>query len=169
MTFEVFQALDQCKSFATMDDHLKQMLSAMPNLRGQEDGARRVLSGLVDRGLLQSADQILDGFSSEPGRRLAPLGPVFVLAEDRPEGLARIIDSLIKSDDPGIDSLPIVVLDGSRSQASREANRRVVELIADAVRGQQPSAGTYGSNAVTASDGSNAGGRRVALSLDQTL
>ncbi len=54
-------------------------------------------------------------------------------------------------------------------RAAIEANRRVVELIADAVRGQQPSAGTYGSNAVTASDGSNAGGRRVALSLDQTL
>ncbi len=127
MTFEVFQALDQCKSFATMDDHLKQMLSAMPNLRGQEDGVRRVLTGLVERGLLQSAEQILEGFSSEPGRRLAPLGPVFVLAEDRPEGLARVIDSLIKSEDPGIDSLPIVVLDGSRSQASREANRRVVD------------------------------------------
>jgi hypothetical protein len=127
MTFEVFQALDQCKSFGTLDDHLKSMVSAMPNLRGQEEGARRVLSGLVDRGLLQSAEQILEGFRDDPGRRLAPLGPLFILAEDRPEGLARVIDSLIKAGDGGIDRLPIVVLDGSRSQASREANRRVVD------------------------------------------
>ena len=127
MTFEVFQALDKCKTFGTLDDHLKQMVTAMPNLRGQEEAARRVLSGLVDRGLLQSAEQILGGFAAEPGRRLAPLGPVFVLTEDRPEGLARVIDSLIKAEDPGVDQLPIVVLDGSRSQASREANRRVVD------------------------------------------
>jgi hypothetical protein len=50
-----------------------------------------------------------------------------------------------------------------------EANRRVVDLIAEAVQNQQPNAGTYGSNAAAASDGANASGRRVALSLDQTL
>lgn len=127
MTFEVFQALDQCKAFGTLEDHVKQMLTAMPNLRGQEEAVRRVLSGLVGRGLLQSAEQILGSFDDEPGRRLAPLGPVFVLTEDRPEGLARVIDSLIKAEDPGIDGLPIVVLDGSRSQASREANRRILD------------------------------------------
>ncbi|MEK9753049.1 MAG: hypothetical protein VW338_07550 [Rhodospirillaceae bacterium] len=54
-------------------------------------------------------------------------------------------------------------------RAAIEANRRVVELIADAVRNQQPSAGTYSADAVTARDGANASGRRVALSLDQTL
>ena len=127
MTFEVFQALDQCKSFGTLDDHLKAIYTALPNLRGQDDATRRVLAGLVDRGLLQSAEQILGSYETTPGRRAATLGPVFVLAEDRPEGLARVIDSLIKSGDAHIERLPIVVLDGSRSQASREANRRVVD------------------------------------------
>ena len=50
-----------------------------------------------------------------------------------------------------------------------EANRRTVDLIAEAVRNQQPSAGTYGADAVTSEDGANASGQRVALSLDQTL
>lgn len=127
MTFEVFQALDQCKSFGTLDDHLKSIYSALPHLRGQEEGTRRVLGGLVERGLLQSAEQILGTYESAPARRQGALGPLFILAEDRPEGLARAIDSLIKGGDGTIDRLPIVVLDGSRSQASREANRRVVD------------------------------------------
>lgn len=54
-------------------------------------------------------------------------------------------------------------------RAAIEANRRVVDLIAEAVRNNQPSAGTYGADAVTSADGANAGGRRFALSLDQTL
>jgi len=58
---------------------------------------------------------------------------------------------------------------GRLLKAAIEANRRVVDLIAEAVRNQQPSAGTYGSDAVTSTDGSTAGGRRVSLSLDQTL
>jgi hypothetical protein len=127
MTLEVFQALDQCKKFGTLDDHQKAIHAALPNLRGQEEATRRVLTGLVDRGLLQSAEQILDSYQSAPARRQSPLGPIFVLAEDRPEGLARCIDSLIKGGDADIDRLPIVVLDGSRNQASREANRRVVD------------------------------------------
>ena len=74
MTFEVFQALDQCKSFGTLDDHLKAIYTALPNLRGQEEATRRVLSGLVERGLLQSAEQILGSYEATPGRRAATLG-----------------------------------------------------------------------------------------------
>lgn len=50
-----------------------------------------------------------------------------------------------------------------------EANKRVVDLIAEAVRSKQPSAGTYGANAATAEDGVHAASRRMAFSLDQTL
>lgn len=54
-------------------------------------------------------------------------------------------------------------------RAAIEANQRVVDLIADAVRAQQPNAGTYNAGAVTNTDGSNASGQRIALSLDQVL
>ena len=50
-----------------------------------------------------------------------------------------------------------------------EANRRVVDLIAEAVQDQQPGAGTYSSNAQASTHGANAASQRVALSLDQTL
>jgi hypothetical protein len=54
-------------------------------------------------------------------------------------------------------------------RAELEVNKRVVEMIAEAVRKQQPSAGTYGAKAVTSEDGAHAADRRLALSLDQTL
>jgi hypothetical protein len=54
-------------------------------------------------------------------------------------------------------------------RAAIEANRRVVDLIAEAVQNQQPNAGTYGVNAVKSEDGASSSSRRVSLSLDQTL
>ena len=53
--------------------------------------------------------------------------------------------------------------------AAIEVNSQVVDLIAEAVRNEQPSAGIYSSDAVTSEDGANAAGRHVALSIDQTL
>jgi broad specificity phosphatase PhoE len=49
------------------------------------------------------------------------------------------------------------------------ANRRVVELIAEAVQDQQPSAGVYGSHGGTSRAGSNAAAQRVAFTVDQNL
>lgn len=126
MTFEVFQALDQCRSFATIDEHARRIVEAAPNLRGQDDAVRRVVGGFVERGLMASAGEVMSELAATPARRMAPAGPIFVLAEDRPEGLARALDSLIRCGDAGLDRLPIVVLDGSRAQASREANRRII-------------------------------------------
>ncbi len=50
-----------------------------------------------------------------------------------------------------------------------EANSRVVDLIADAVRDQQPSAGVYAASGTTSTAGSTAAGQRIAYSVDQNL
>ncbi|MEK9723484.1 MAG: hypothetical protein VW405_08370 [Rhodospirillaceae bacterium] len=49
------------------------------------------------------------------------------------------------------------------------ANKRVVELIAEAVREQQPSAGVYGASGRASTAGSTAASQRLAYSLDQNL
>lgn len=126
MTFEVLQALDQCKSFRSLDEHLGAVLEALPQLKGQSEAARRVLQGMIERGLLVSADSVVAELAAAPARTQAALGPIFLLAEDRPEGLGRALDSLARAGDPGLDELPVWVLDASRAQASREANRRVI-------------------------------------------
>ena len=63
----------------------------------------------------------------------------------------------------------LILENGKLLNVAIEANRRVVDLIADAVQAQQPNAGTYSSDAQASNNGSNAASQRVALSLDQTL
>ena len=63
----------------------------------------------------------------------------------------------------------LIAENGKLLHVTIEANRRVVDLIAEAVQAQQPSAGTYSSDAQASTHGNNAGSQRVALSLDQTL
>jgi len=58
---------------------------------------------------------------------------------------------------------------GNLLNVTIEANRMVVDLIAEAVHAQQPNAGTYSSDAQTSTHGANAASQRVALSLDETL
>ncbi len=48
-------------------------------------------------------------------------------------------------------------------------SRRVVELIADAVRDAAPNAGTYGAKGTTESGVTNADSQRASFSLNQTL
>ena len=63
----------------------------------------------------------------------------------------------------------LILENGKLLNVAIEANRRVVDLIADAVQAQQPNAGTYSSDAQASNNGANAASQRVALSLDQTL
>ena len=58
---------------------------------------------------------------------------------------------------------------GNLLNVTIEANRMVVDLIAEAVYAQQPNAGTYSSDAQASTHGANAASQRVALSLDETL
>lgn len=54
-------------------------------------------------------------------------------------------------------------------QVAIEANRRVVDMIAEAVKSSNPGAGTYGSNGITGLSKNKSQAQGLALSLDQTL
>ncbi len=54
-------------------------------------------------------------------------------------------------------------------QTAITVSRRVVELVADAVRDATPSAGTYGAKGTKESGVANADSQRAAFSLNQTL
>jgi len=58
---------------------------------------------------------------------------------------------------------------GKLLKTAMTVSRRVVELIAEAVREATPSAGTYGANGTKESGSANADRQRVAYSLNQTL
>jgi len=63
----------------------------------------------------------------------------------------------------------LIEQNGKLLKTAIDTNRRVVELVAEAVRGATPSAGTYGAGGTTDVAGHRAESKGIAISLDQTL
>jgi len=94
MTFQVLQALDLCREFRTLDEHVARIQSTIAGLSGKRDDIRRVLEGLVQRKLLLSDAGFIERLRQAPERTPAPLRGVFIRACDRPEQLANLLRSL---------------------------------------------------------------------------
>ena len=94
MTFQVLQAMDQCREFRTLDEHAARIQSSIPALANKRDDVKRVLESLVQRKLLVSDSIFVAQLSAAPAQAQAPLRAVFIRACDRPEQLAHLIASL---------------------------------------------------------------------------
>lgn len=94
MTHQVLQALDQCREFRTLDEHVARVTSVLPGLGGQAEAVRHVLGGLVERGVLRSDSQFLEALARADEVRPAALAAVAIRACDRPAQLGRLLDSL---------------------------------------------------------------------------
>ncbi|MCK7594592.1 hypothetical protein [Pseudomarimonas salicorniae] len=117
MTAQVIEALELCRPFATMDEHVKNVASRVQGLAGQEAAVRRVLEGLTSRGLLVSDDAFLRRMTSVPAVPVAEHAGLFVRACDRPEQLSALLDSL-PDGEAALERL--VVMDDSREATSVE-------------------------------------------------
>jgi hypothetical protein len=121
---EVFNAISYCDAFRTMEAHISHL--AGPAAGGREDEIRRILQTVINGGLMLSADAI--GTSLQPGKEsVVPEAPVVaIITCDRPQVLARLLSSMREQCQlEGIHE--IVVVDGSRSEVSTEANRQVID------------------------------------------
>src|SRR5690606_21468996 len=94
MTYQVLQAMDQCREFRTLDEHAARIMTTLPALGAQREGVRRVLDNLVERELLVGDGAWLQRLVSAPARESAPLRAVFIRACDRPDQLERLLGSL---------------------------------------------------------------------------
>ena len=94
MTFQVLQAMDQCREFRTLDEHVARIQSSIPALASKRDDVKRVLESLVQRKLLVSDSGFVEQLGAAVPRAQAPLRAVFIRACDRPEQLAHLIASL---------------------------------------------------------------------------
>jgi hypothetical protein len=126
MTIEVLQAMDACREFRSLEEHIQGVLKALPELKGQAEAVRRVLRGLIDRGLLVSDQEFLARFSQASVQ--APDGPVdvYIRACDRPEQLRRLLASLIEYEARFERRLRYVLVDDS---VQEESLRRHAELL----------------------------------------
>ena len=94
MTLQVLQALDVCREFRTLDEHVARVETAVPGLSGKRDDVRRVLEGLVQRKLFLGDDDFIARLRSGPARTLPPMRAVFIRSCDRPERLAHLLATL---------------------------------------------------------------------------
>jgi len=89
---------------------------------------------------------------------------------EKPEILDEVDTDLRgKLQDLGQQVSTLIETNGNLLKVAMTVNRRVVELIAEAVREATPSAGTYGSNGTAASGTPGADKQHAAFSLDQVL
>lgn len=113
MTVEVLQAMDACREFRTLDEQVERVLQTQPALKGQGEAVRRVLRGLVERGLLVSDVDFLARFRAT--ETAPPLGAVdvYVRACDRPAQLQRLLASLLAYEKQHARGFRYVVVDDS--------------------------------------------------------
>src|SRR5262252_3445318 len=64
MTFQVLQALDQCREFRSLDEHIARIQSTIAGLSGKRDEIKRVLDSLAARRLLVSDQQFVERMRS---------------------------------------------------------------------------------------------------------
>jgi hypothetical protein len=94
MTFQVLQAMDLCREFRTLDEHVSRIQATIAGLAGKREEVRRVLDSLIARGLLRRDTDFIAALQRAPMRDPAPLRAVFLRACDRPPQLAQLLRSL---------------------------------------------------------------------------
>ena len=132
MTMQVLQALDHSRKFRTLDDHAVRIEAKVAGLAGKSDDIRRVLDGLVQRGLLLRDEDFLVRLRSAPQVDPAPLRAVCIRACDRPDRLASLLSSLIDYERRHRAQRRYVLIDDSARPASSNAQRDLLRGFARA-------------------------------------
>lgn len=128
MTLDVLAALAATRSFRTLDEHVREVAAHLPQLAGRHDVIRAVLGNLVDRGLLASADGLLDrlAMSTRAAPAPAPFRGIAVRTCDRPARLAALLESLALNEGRHRGGHRLIVIDDSRDPTAVARNAELV-------------------------------------------
>src|SRR5512141_404770 len=129
MTFQVLQAMDQCREFRSIDEHIARIQSTIPALASKRDDVRRVLDNLVQRQLLVSDRQFIERVRAQP-RALAKFRAVFIRACDSPSELQHLLVSLTDYERRFRANRHYVVLDDSTLPAHVNEQRDLLREFA---------------------------------------
>ena len=132
MTMQVLQALDQCREFRTLDDHVVRVEANVPGLGGQHEAILRVLQNLVHRDLLFGDEAFITRLRNTPLREVSPLRAVCIRACDRPDRLATLLASLAAYEQRFRAQRRYVLIDDSTSPANSARHRDLLRGFADA-------------------------------------
>jgi len=129
---DVLSALQWCRQFRTLDAHTQAICGAMPGLANQRNNVRQVLGTLAQRGILRSADDLVESlkYSALPAT-LAPLEKVIIRTCERPELLKRLLDSLIANETQFNNRYHYILIDDSMTAFAREQNAALVAGLSE--------------------------------------
>lgn len=130
MTFQVLQAMDQCREFRTLDEHVARVQSSISALAGKRDDVKRVLDSLVERRLLISNKDFVARLGSANARPQPPLRAIFIRGCDRPEQLGRLLQSLTEYERKFRANRRYVLLDDSILAANVNEQRDLLREFA---------------------------------------
>ncbi len=136
MTNDVLTAMSLCRTFQPLAAHVATIEQRIPALRGQSAAIGKVLEFLRQRGLLHSADQVVERLR-QSDRPSVGTERIAVRTCDRPSNLARLLDSLEAHQRRFGCQRPVLVFDDSKTAdaitanaaAIAEAQRRGLEAI----------------------------------------
>ena len=130
MTFQVLQALDQCREFRSLDEHSARIESTISGMAGKRDDIKRVLESLIQRGLLISDTGFIERLTRVPALAPAELRGIFIRACDRPQQLGRLLKSLTEYERRHRAGRRYVVLDDSALPAHANEQRDLLREFA---------------------------------------
>jgi len=143
---EVYAALLRCGEFKTLDQHTAAIIELNPAMQGQQADIRKVLSSMLDSGILLSAKSVCDKLKlnadnkAEEKEGSTPV--VTILTWERPQALERLLESIAANCNTE-NFQRLYVIDDSRKAENILQNKalteRFVSRIAAPVRyfGQQ--------------------------------
>ena len=132
MTYQVLQALDQCREFRSLDEHIARIQTTIQGMPAQRDGIRKVLESLGSRGLLVSDAEFLGRLQVVSSSAQAPLRAVFIRACDRPAQLERLLKSLADCERRFRTTRRYVLIDDSTSADAANRHRDLLREFARA-------------------------------------
>jgi hypothetical protein len=123
MTTQVLRALDLCREFRRLDEHVARIEAEIPELHGKRSDIRRVLDGLIRREVMVSDADFLARLHRSPARMLPPMREVYIRGCDRPERLAYLLASLVDYERRHRAGRRYVLIDDSSIAAHADAQR----------------------------------------------
>jgi hypothetical protein len=124
---EVLSALTLCKTFRSLEDHIRHVEQGMPALRGQPEQIRSVLGAMIRDGMLVTASSLCASINSAVASGDDQDAPavVAIITCDRPAALKRLLDSIHEQGGPACFET-LYVVDDSRAAGHIDSNRKHV-------------------------------------------
>ncbi|MBN8426242.1 MAG: hypothetical protein J0L65_02115 [Xanthomonadales bacterium] len=132
MTLQVLQALDLCRAFQSLDQHVAGVCQHIEPLRGQQGAVRKVLESLANRGVLIEASEYVRQLGSVAVAGPSAPGAVIVRTCNRPGALQRCLASALQYERRWLARRRYWILDDSDDARVVASNAERVRHFAEA-------------------------------------